>query len=280
MDCISPMSVPRPAGRGAFDRITVPCGVCMACLSKKRAQWAFRLSNELKNSETAFFVTLTYDDKNKPKNDSLCKIDCTLFLKRLRERHQSLMEKYANYVKSPEMAQMLPKIRFFLCGEYGTLSGRPHYHMLLFNVFSSIDVLRLLEESWKKGHVHVGSVTPKSINYTVKYCINEIVSMKDRENTFILMSRRPGIGISYVEKMAGYHQSLQIFHGVEKGNVKVSLPRYYRDKIFNDYENRKNKIKTDAIRDAVAYKGGIEELEKKRQYTEKIKKNSKINTKL
>lgn len=66
MRCISPLSVRRPDGLSSKDRITVPCGKCVECLSKKRSDWSIRLINEERTSASAFFVTLTYDDVNLP----------------------------------------------------------------------------------------------------------------------------------------------------------------------------------------------------------------------
>ena len=60
------------------------------------------------------FVTLTYDDEHLPGDQCLDHRDFQLFMKRLRKRFPS---------------------RFFMCGEYGGLNGRPHYHSILFGVY-------------------------------------------------------------------------------------------------------------------------------------------------
>ena len=59
------------------------------------------------------FVTLTYDEKHLPKDGSLCLEHVQLFLKRLR------------------FGSAFP-LRYFLCGEYGEKTSRPHYHICLF----------------------------------------------------------------------------------------------------------------------------------------------------
>ena len=53
-------------GRGAKDRITIPCGKCLPCKMRKRSSWSFRLVQELRYSKSAYFITLTYDDFNVP----------------------------------------------------------------------------------------------------------------------------------------------------------------------------------------------------------------------
>jgi hypothetical protein len=280
MDCLSPMSVPRPSGKGALDRITIPCGKCMACLSKKRSQWSFRLTQELKASYSAYFVTLTYDNDHIPKNNSLCKSDCQLFLKRLRHRVDTWY--ITNEINKYELKS---KIRYFLVGEYGSNTARPHYHVILFNLPLWALSKHMIEDSWSKdgvmiGQIHIGSVTPASINYTAKYCINEIVSANDKENTFTLMSRRPGIGVNYVERLGDYHRQNKIFYGVADHGKKVSLPRYLRDKIFNDYEIRKNAIEVEKRRDKEIYKGGVDEINHKKQYENKVKNKLKTSSKI
>lgn len=164
MQCVSPLSLPRPNGRGSADRITVPCGKCVYCLSNRRQMWAFRIEQELKVSTSAFFITLTYEDKNLPKQDNIpvvCKDDIQKFLKRLRKECAG------------------SKIRYFLVSEYGPENKRPHYHGIFFNLpipkddeFNT-DLVTTLLKCWQKGFVHVGTCTPASISYCAKYCITK-----------------------------------------------------------------------------------------------------------
>nr|WAE43377.1 MAG: replication initiator protein [Microviridae sp.] len=290
MNCVSPMSVPRPSGLGTFDRITIPCGKCMACLSKKRSQWAFRLSQELKSSRSAYFITMTYDEKHIPKNESLCKRDCQLFLKRLRQKVQISSKVYAEHTKAWQNQKEWPPIRYFLVGEYGSNTSRPHYHLILFNLPDYVNASDVIK-TWGFGNIHIGDVNPKSINYTAKYCINEIVSSNDKENTFTIMSRRPGIGINYVERLGTYHRQNKIFYGLEDYGKKVSLPRFYRDKIFsrlniliNQKQTQKlNDEKVNELRKRLESNGediGQRELNQKSQYSESIKKSLKTSSKL
>ena len=99
----------------------------------------------------SIFVTLTYDDNQVPMNDNadliLYKPDLQNFLKRLRKRKDG------------------ERIRYFAVGEYGTQSGRPHYHLCLFGCGTggSEDVVN----AWRSGQdpigiVHIGNITPES----------------------------------------------------------------------------------------------------------------------
>ena len=222
MQCLSPMSIPRPNGSGATDRIVVPCGKCGSCLSRKRQQWSFRLNQELKGCEfPSYFITLTYDSASQPYNPfnlpCFDKKGIQDFLKRLRKK--------------------LGKFRYFLVSEYGTTGCRPHYHALLFNVHADFDELYyFLLTTWRQGKCHVGTVTPKSINYVTKYVINNqrVDTSKGYDRCFTLMSRKPGLGARYVETMRGFHNADKSrMYGVDTGGKKVALPRFYRDKLYS-----------------------------------------------
>ena len=42
----------------------VPCGRCLPCQKKRRSDWSLRLEHEYLADDSAFFITLTYDDHN------------------------------------------------------------------------------------------------------------------------------------------------------------------------------------------------------------------------
>lgn len=49
--------------------ILVPCGNCIGCRLDYSKQWANRLMMELQYHDSAYFVTLTYDDDHIPKSE-------------------------------------------------------------------------------------------------------------------------------------------------------------------------------------------------------------------
>lgn len=297
MRCISPMSIPRPNGRGSADRITIPCGKCVSCLSEKRADWAFRLKNELRSATSAFFITITYSEENLPVmryqdeepvrlselsdtfgySPTLDKRDIQDFMKTLRNRYRKSYE----------------RVRYFITGEYGTETKRPHYHGLLFNM--PIDyydarrketlkeyVQERLGEIWNKGFVSLGSVTEASINYVAKYCVTKQSEYPGIVQPFSLMSRRSGIGSNYLKSSYDYHKLGQRNY-VNVNGYKKSMPRYYKEKIFTDLEKERfsseavislQKQEINSFNNEV--KKGINpfdlELTKKIRLTEKVKK--------
>lgn len=210
-------------------KLIVPCGKCLPCLSNKRNDWAFRLEQEYKSSKSAHFVTLTYHRKAlKDANYELSKRDLQLYFKRLRKA-------------DPES-----RIRYYAVGEYGGKTGRPHYHIILFNTNE-----KNIRKSWDSGIVHVGRVTSSSIRYTLKYLVQPELAVSTKQKPFCLMSRGYGLGLNYLtDAMVSWHRNDDRNYVMREG-VKCRLPRYYRDKIWyreDDRERVSIKTKWDAIK--------------------------------
>ena len=170
MQCISPILLKK----GQF----VPCGKCNFCLQARRLDWSFRLKQELRVSKSARFVTLTYDDEHVPINPEtglaeLSKKDVQLFIKRLRKYNSKIVAR----LKWPTM-------RYYLVGEYGTRTGRPHYHLIVFNI--SVEATNWLAHIWGQGQIRVGQVTPASIMYTCKYHLGSFDNSDLRPKSFHL----------------------------------------------------------------------------------------------
>lgn len=225
MKCLTPLSIPRPNGGGNADRITVPCGKCVHCLSNRRSQWSTRLEFELEDCDMARFVTLTYSDEHLYYNEngfpSVNKRDVQLFLKRFRRS--------ASF-----------KIRYFCTAEYGTKTYRPHYHFIFFftidTPYNPFDIYKLIEQVWEKGNVDFGKVTPASIAYCTKYVITNQLTILGVDPPFSLMSRRPGLGYNYIVKMKSWHNSdvdNPRFYIQRPNGIKLSMPRYFKDRIYS-----------------------------------------------
>lgn len=210
--CINPMSW-KVEGAGY---IFVPCGNCSACVARDASQWTFRLLRELDVSDSATFATLTYRDECLPcpPLGSLSKRDLVLFHKKLRHRS--------------------PKLKYFAVGEYGSHFTRPHYHGIYFNV----DPENILQV-WDNGECHFGDVNGSSIGYTVGYINKRVDNRKFvfQETPFRVMSK--GIGLNYVAKLKDWHNADPLNRVYcNDFDTKVSMPRYYRKKIFSDEMNK------------------------------------------
>ncbi|WNK12732.1 MAG: replication initiator protein [Microvirus sp.] len=177
--------------------LNLPCGQCTGCRLERSRQWAIRCMHEASLHEQNSFLTLTYDDQNLPRNNSLHLGDYQLFIKRLRK------------FLEPK------KVRYYHCGEYGEQNERPHYHALLFghdfddkkkfskkgeNYVYTSDTLSGL---WEKGFAVVGSVTFESAAYVARYIMKKVTGEMaenhygQRIPEYTTMSRRPGIGTGW-----------------------------------------------------------------------------------
>lgn len=222
------------------DGLNVPCGKCPICHSNRKKDWQFRLEQELKAAETAHFITLTYDDDHIKRSETgqhtLDKTDVQKFLKRIRTTQdraniKSILKQYKwkSVKEAKELIKEFSRIRYYLVGEYGTNTFRPHYHGIFFNIQD--DTLKNTEKIWKNGTIDIGSVTPQSINYVTSYCINPQRKLKVKEPEFALMSRNPGIGASYITNKKFHVENGETNVRNQEGNHQ-RLPQYYKDKFF------------------------------------------------
>lgn len=220
---------------------TVGCGQCLKCRIRYQHDWKVRLMHENKLHRASSFLTLTYNDEHMPEGRTLVPRDLQLFMKRLRW-------------------EISTSVRFFACGEYGDLLGRPHLHVIVFG-FDFSDRWQwkqsksghplyrspLLEKCWSVagrpiGNCDFGSVTPESCGYVAGYGIKKITGAKakehyewrdpdgvvyDRHPEFVRMSNRPGIGRGFLNK---FEQEMFDNDSVIVNGRERSLPRYYEAK--------------------------------------------------
>lgn len=160
------------------------CGQCMPCRINRSRLWVGRMLLESYEHPASSFVTLTYNEENKP--DGLVKKHLQGFLKRLRQ----------------EVAPR--KFRYYAVGEYGEESGRPHYHAILFGIYPSEE--KAIERCWKMGFIMLGTFSSASGSYVAGYVVKGLTksghpSLLGREPEFALMSRKPGLGIGVVKRI-------------------------------------------------------------------------------
>lgn len=224
----------------------------MGCKLERSRQWSIRMMHEARYHPQNCFLTLTYDDQNVPANYGLDLRHFQLFMKRLRK----------------SLAQ---KIRFFACGEYGDLNGRPHYHAIIFNydppdrlfharsnsgqpIYSTETVRGL----WGHGFVTTQDVTHQSCAYVARYVTKKIKSGDqfgaDRyyrlspidgafhqvRPEFAVMSRRPGIGSAFAAdfKSDFYPSGFIVVDG-----IRQAPPKFYISKL-TEREQRRLKLQS------------------------------------
>lgn len=207
----------------------IPCGNCIGCKKDAASDWTNRLLMEIKLRPTNnYFLTITYDDEHY--TPTLRKKDIQNFIKRIRKKKT---------------------LRYFVCGEYGGKTLRPHYHMILLNckigitkkwdrqLSECID----LEKIWGKGRILAAEVSTANIAYTTAYTIKKAKKKEETpegfEKEFRLMSRKPGIGKEYIianlEKLA---ENNRIYMNGER-----KLPRYAKKLLDENYHDIMEKTK-------------------------------------
>ena len=172
------------------------------------------------------FITLTYDTDHVPISKkgymNLNKKDVQKFMKRLRKLSNE-------------------NLKYYACGEYGFEKMRPHYHIILFNGNPEMVKRAWALDNKAIGHIHIGQVTDASIGYTLKYMTKPgkipVHKNDDRQKEFSLMSK--GLGANYLTKaMIHWHKNnlLERMYVPMKDGKKIAMPRYYKDKIYNEIE--------------------------------------------
>lgn len=207
----------------------VPCGKCYACKQRRAIGWSLRLLNENKYIMSSYFVTLTYNTHFVPITKkgfmTLKTTDVQLFFKRLRKQEKQCGNNL--------------KITYFLAGEYGSQTKRPHYHIIMYNLQEPLNLVKAWAIKSKPiGDIHVGQVTGASIGYCLKYISKEktipMHENDDRKPEFSLMSKR--LGIRYLDTHTRWHNNdatKRCYIPLEDG-LKAPMPRYYKDKIFSE----------------------------------------------
>lgn len=189
--------------------LALPCTTCDICRIRRKKLWAIRIMLESYVHGDSSFVTLTYDDEHLPPDGSLVPDDAQSWLKRLR------------------LAIEPRKVRYFLSGEYGDESWRPHYHATVFGL--SLMDEGTVRDTWKQGHVMLGTLTPHSASYVAGY-VTKKMSKKDVVSRglypeFTRMSLKPGIG---AEAMKAFAEALSTDHGLDDIAEQGDVPYKFR----------------------------------------------------
>lgn len=224
----------------------IPCGKCLNCKKKRRSDWSLRLEHEYLYSDSALFITLTYNDASIPRNRGIAtlnKKDLQDYIKRLRNSHVAYVSRELGIRKS-EVKNVSKQIRYYAVGEYGSKTNRPHYHILLFNY--DIANLKPIEAQWKNtqtgyplGFVDIGKVSSASINYTTKYMFKQWGKKDLRQRPFTNMSRRPMIGTGFLNEYKNYLREFELTAIRDKKGTLRKLPKAYLYKIYTMLEDGK-----------------------------------------
>lgn len=197
--------------RGIVDAaIEIPCHVCIGCRADGSSDWGVRCELEARTWWHSRWVTLTYartplSERGVP---SLWFPHVEKFLGDLRNL-QRRDDGFRSLVRTGYT------VRYFGSGEYGEDNHRPHYHLCLFNcafpdeervggstsrplLYSRV----LSEELWPYGYVRLEPFGAGAARYTARYSCkpgHDPARLGDAVPSRLLMSRRPGIGVLWLE---------------------------------------------------------------------------------
>lgn len=216
--------------------LALPCGQCIGCRLDRVVDWSVRCMHEKKMHSNTEFATFTYNEDCVPSDMSLRYRDVQLFWKKFRKE--------------------FPGFRYFVAGEYGGRTKRPHYHALLFGVYfedrkfykrnqrgDPLFISAKLDEIWGLGHCTFGDSSFDSAAYVASYCVDKITGdlaadhysyydddgvIHEVECEFGQPSLKPAIGKFFFEK---YWREIYTTDSCVVNGREYPVPRYY-DKLL------------------------------------------------
>ena len=186
----------------------LPCGTCEGCRASQKRDWAVRIAHESTSWQRNCFVTLTYDEANCP--EKINPVHPRNFIKRLRHHSDR-------------------PIRYYITGEYGEKTHRPHYHAIIFNedflggayeISEQLYGNKILDGIWKKGSTAISEFTFATAMYVAGYTAKKI----NDPDTFSLQSRIPPLGKNWVRE---HHDNIRRNKNVVINGQEFPVPKVY-----------------------------------------------------
>lgn len=273
------------------------CGRCVGCKIAKSKEWAIRCVHEAQIYEEEdlgnSYLTLTYNQDHLPQDASL---DKGIYDPDKNTYGPNHFQKFIRSLRK----KTGQKMRYYMCGEYGGKTQRPHYHAILFGYefpdkkhwYTSKQGYKvwrsdLLEETWTKGNSEIGTVTFKSAAYVARYIMKKqtnkeakgtlaIVDSQTGEITgqrlaeYTNMSLKPGIGTRFYEKYKGdiFPQDI-----INHNGKNYPVPDYYRSLLEKDDPELNEKLKLLRIERAKSNPDNT----RKRLAVREVCQNAKLN---
>lgn len=183
--------------------------------------------HEQKQHDRNSFLTLTYDEEHVPSDGSLRPRDAQLFWKKLRK---------AGFT-----------FRYFLCGEYGDITARPHYHAIIFGEdFENDRTLKFkkkenpyyvsdsVDKAWGLGHAILADVNETTISYVAGYVQKKVSGKRAR----VVEGKRR---IDVVDQTTGeirtvlpQYQSVSRGGRSGQGGIGSAWIKRWKDEVFRD----------------------------------------------
>lgn len=233
------------------------CGTCTQCMAEKANNWLVRNYYEAKKWKKIAFITLTY--KENPY--FLIKKDLQDFIKRLR--------------RNLEYHGCKEKIRYFATGEYGSLKGRPHFHIIIYNFedvkryFTQINKKcnvvfesEIIRDAWKKGitsyqefdineikYISLYNSPQDTISKAYKLSLNTAKKMKEtlalNEKKSILINKNQMKALeNAIEEMEREKKQYKLIKEFNTWSLSIGW-----DKFYDEYATSQKYVFTEYIND-------------------------------
>lgn len=250
--------------------LTVPrkCGNCIECRKQKAREWQIRLSEDIKENKNGKFITLTFNTKSLrqlaaevilkkyERIDALKQIEINDY--KIKREIQKLKRQTYGYGLDNEIATIAIRkfnerwrketgkaIRHWAITELGTnQTEHIHIHAIMWT-----DNIPLITKKWQYGYVWDGEYkNEQKINYvnqkTCGYITKYMHKMDQLHKHYIpKMLTSAGIGKAYINS---HNASRNKYNGEKtiltyKSNTghEISLPKYYKDKLYTEEEKEK-----------------------------------------
>lgn len=228
MSCNSPVRIRNNSRKHNTQYLfnDVPCGRCYDCRKAHAAKWQARLSNHNKGGTPPLFVTLTYNDDN------------LIYAGELPTLHKPDFQNFVKRIRKLTRAQ----VSYYAVGEYGGKFQRPHYHAIMWNVTVDMVARAWSLDGKMLGRIEAQQCADGAIRYVTNYTVKTRLSddqLLGRLPEFSLMSK--GLGNDYLTpEMHQWHKQNKANYTILPGGIKSTLPRYYKDRIFSDWDKYRN----------------------------------------
>lgn len=194
----------------------------MPCRIRRTKETSMRLLHECRYWKDSVFVTFTYDDEH---------LTCTpcgkCFL--VPEHLKNFWKRLRQDIKMKDR-----KFKYYAVSEYGDISGRSHFHAIVFGL--STRDKDLFQKHWSYGFTYCGTVTSKSCDYVAGYVQKKLTgkALELKEDSvcqfvpnYPRVMASGGLGLRYAQS----HEQQFITSGITVNGCRVGIPRYYRKKL-------------------------------------------------
>lgn len=179
--CVAPLNL--------ADGTETACHECWQCRENAINDWVGRNIAESRTAVASHAVTLTYGrSKRSGEVDHERAVILTY----------SDVQKYLKLLRRHGYA-----VRYFVTGEFGSLKGRAHWHIMLYWLDKvpphELD-RNFMEDHWPHGWSFWTEPTPHAVRYNCKY-IQKDMGDAERQG-HLAMSKKPPLGARYFESLA------------------------------------------------------------------------------